>query len=82
MRTKHDGYMPKVFPLLALPAEIRIRIYELALVEEDDSIELTPNLRVPSLLHTSSQIRRETRPIWFDRNEFAIVRAKIGRAHV
>lgn len=59
--------------LVSLPAELRNRIYDYVLAEERN-IRITPQLRVPALLHTSRQVRAETRYTWFTVNQFRIVR--------
>lgn len=58
--------------LLSLPAELRKWIYEYALAERR-SIKITPGLRTPALLRTSSQLRCEAHPIWFKVNPFKLV---------
>lgn len=46
--------------LLALPPELRTKIYGFALTQEDD-ITLSATLREPGLLSTTRQIRKEAR---------------------
>lgn len=48
--------------LLALPAELRNRIYEYALIQDGQ----------PALLLTSCQIRQESLQIWYNRNDFEV----------
>ncbi|KAK3620960.1 hypothetical protein LTR56_023096 [Elasticomyces elasticus] len=54
---------------LALPAELRNTIYELALLQSDD-IEVDDQLRPPPLLQVSRQVREETGSMWYERNVF------------
>lgn len=64
--------------LLILPAELRNRIYEYALVEREP-IQLWPSptsfeprfRHVPGLLSANRQVRAETIPIFYYRNSFA-----------
>lgn len=51
--------------LLALPAELRVAIYEYTLTEDDKIVNMTPRLRLPGLLSTCRQVRAETISIWF-----------------
>lgn len=62
-------------PLLKLPAELRNRIYILAL-EPDfpsdiyiSSYRLSEGPSAPSILQTSRQLRKETTPIWYGGRE-------------
>lgn len=55
--------------LLSLPAELRSRIYDLALTQAD-YITVTPDLRQPRLLSVNRQIRKEARNIWYMSNTF------------
>lgn len=55
--------------LLDLPAELRIMIYNFALIQ-DDWIPLTPDLKPPGLLATCHQIREESMQIWYIQNDF------------
>ena len=57
--------------LLALPAELRNRIYEYALLQ-DGGIRVMPRLSQPSLLLTSRQICQESLQIWYNRNDFEV----------
>ena len=69
--------MPKSFPFLQLPAELRNTIYELALVEQspipvDKEVNrLNGFPDEPSLLRLCSSIRNEAIGIWLKSNEFA-----------
>ncbi|KAI5359479.1 hypothetical protein Slin14017_G103810 [Septoria linicola] len=58
--------------LLRLPAELRNRIYEHVLVEEDP-IPIEPGLKLPQLLSTCAQIREEATLLWFSENDFQTV---------
>lgn len=69
---------PSHSQLLSLPAELRNRIYEYALIEENE-IAITADLHVPALLQTSRQIRREARSLYFEKNTFTAVRVPIAR---
>ncbi|KAK4890039.1 hypothetical protein LTR27_011258 [Elasticomyces elasticus] len=56
-----------------LPAELRIAIYEYVLpLGETFFINLKDLLCVPALLLVSSQIRRETRDMWYKNNRFCM----------
>ncbi|KAK4958805.1 hypothetical protein LTR10_003602 [Elasticomyces elasticus] len=55
--------------LYKLPAELRVSIFEFALIE-DNKIIVSTALRLPSLLRVSSQVRDETVPIWYRGNTF------------
>lgn len=60
-----------------LSAELRNRIYELALVEKghvkiQDGLGSPPE-RPPALLHTCRQIRAEALPIYYKQNTFLVV---------
>ncbi|KAK5111956.1 hypothetical protein LTR85_011703 [Meristemomyces frigidus] len=56
-------------PLLALPAELRNRIYEFALLEQE-TVHVDDNLRRPALLDTCRQIRSEALRLWYTENAF------------
>ena len=59
--------------LFELPAELRIRIYEDALIEEED-VEVSPTkFAPPGLLSTNRQIRHETSRLYYNDNIFKIV---------
>ncbi|KAK4500664.1 hypothetical protein PRZ48_008853 [Zasmidium cellare] len=59
--------------LLGFPAEIRNRIYEHALIE-DDAIDVNPTgLPQPALLCTSRQIRTEAIGIYYNSNKFRVL---------
>lgn len=58
-------------PLLALPAELRKKIWAYAL-HEPGRIKLVPTLQKPSLLWTSRQIRSETHKLYLTANAFEI----------
>ncbi|KAK5739638.1 hypothetical protein LTR17_005122 [Elasticomyces elasticus] len=55
--------------LFELPAELRIIIWECALLEDLDII-VNKHLRIPSLLRVSKQVREETTSIWYNGNTF------------
>ncbi|KAK4541937.1 hypothetical protein LTR36_007301 [Oleoguttula mirabilis] len=55
--------------LMSLPPELRIAIFEFCLCEVGP-IEVTALLKEPALLQTDRQVRAETRPIWYQGNEF------------
>lgn len=66
-------------PLLALPPELRTRIYEYAVVEETPvsvgeqspvTFAWQPRIREPALLHTNRQLRAETSLIYYSMNVF------------
>lgn len=54
-----------------MPSEIRNYIYTLALTRPC-TIEITKNLRIPSLLQTNRQLRHEALAIWLEDNRFRI----------
>lgn len=56
--------------LLALPAELRNKIYHFSLVDEDE-IFITSELKPPSLLSTCRQVRNEALQIYYFANSFA-----------
>jgi len=58
--------------LLDLPPELRLRIYDYALISQDGFVHVTPQLKQPPLLLTSHLVRREALPIWYDGNKVAI----------
>ena len=57
-------------PLLKLSPELRNRIYEFAL-QEEDYIEIISRLKPPSLLSTCTRIHDEATALWFELNNFA-----------
>lgn len=58
--------------LLALPPELRNRIYEFSLVAEAGHITVTLSTKQPPLLHTCTQIRAEAKSMWYNSNRFQI----------
>lgn len=61
--------------LLALPAELRNPIYEMALIEDSPiRIEVEPDARleIPGLLLACKSLREETLGIWYQSNQFVI----------
>ncbi|KAK5739641.1 hypothetical protein LTR17_005125 [Elasticomyces elasticus] len=54
---------------LALPPELRNTIYELALLQ-GHTISVHKQLRIPSLLHVSRQVKKEASGIWYEGNRF------------
>ncbi|KAK4958795.1 hypothetical protein LTR10_003591 [Elasticomyces elasticus] len=52
---------------LALPPELRNRIYELALLQ-GHTILVHKQLRIPSLLQVSRQVKKEASGIWYEGN--------------
>ncbi|CAK4033156.1 Hypothetical predicted protein [Lecanosticta acicola] len=54
--------------LLSLPAELRNTIYELVLTS-DNPVPVTRKV-FPALLHTSSRLRKEAAPIYYQSNTF------------
>ena len=58
--------------LLGLPAELRISIYEYALLDAN-TITVTPSLQQPALLNTCRQIRKEAITVWYQSNVFFAV---------
>lgn len=70
LATKFAGLSLKQCHLLELAAELRNRIYEYALVEDDD-VEIRPEtFAQPGLLLTCRKIRAEALPIYFLDNVF------------
>ncbi|KAI5367235.1 hypothetical protein Slin15195_G023630 [Septoria linicola] len=75
-------YQSQDCPLLLLPAELRNRIYRFVLVVDgsvpaterdwEDAIEITQVLRIPALLSTCKQIRKEAAGIWLFENCLSI----------
>ncbi|KAK5678505.1 hypothetical protein LTS10_008949 [Elasticomyces elasticus] len=61
--------------LLTLPPELREIIYAHAL-QEDGEIAVTKSLKQPGLLRTCTQLRRETKGMWYHLNKFSV---DIGR---
>ncbi|KXS99026.1 hypothetical protein AC578_6140 [Pseudocercospora eumusae] len=59
--------------LLDLAAELRNHIYEYALIEDDAITFSRSKIAQPGLLRTCRQIREETRPIYYCRNDFVIM---------
>lgn len=58
--------------LLELPAELRVRIYEDALLQED-RVEITKrSFAQPGLLRTCRQIRHEASTIHYNKNKFSV----------
>lgn len=57
--------------ILALPAELRIAIFEHALIEHP-YIRVTAQLRPPALLSVCKQVREEGLSIWYGENLFAM----------
>jgi hypothetical protein len=58
------------FPFMALPREIRNSIYKYA-VHQQGVIKKAPTV-TPALLHTSKQVREESRPIFISINRFQL----------
>ena len=56
--------------LLDLPAELKLAIYEFALFDEDDPIEIDEELQEPPLLWVCREIRTAARKIWYAENSF------------
>jgi hypothetical protein len=54
---------------MALPAELRISIFEYAL-KEDNRIPISDHVNQPPLLSISRQVRREALPLWYQVNSF------------
>lgn len=54
--------------LLSLPPELRLIIYEFALITR--RVEMDSTTKPPSLLSTSRQVRSETIPVWYGKNKF------------
>lgn len=61
------------FPLLRLPAELRNRIYTLALTSPADEALALRELTIPPLLQTSRQLRREAMGLLTAVNEVEVV---------
>lgn len=57
--------------LLRLPAELRNRVWELALIDTHPIVVDQSNYRQPALLRTCSQIRNEAAAIYYEQNTFA-----------
>lgn len=59
-------------PLLNLPAEIRNRIWTLAVVKDDTIIRkaYTQHRALPGIIHASRQTRKETLPMYLAQNTF------------
>lgn len=71
--------------LFTLPAELRNRIYELALVtsDQDTRIRVRPQLKFPGLLSTCRQARAEAHKIYWFQNKFnQTVRDCNGSLHI
>ncbi|KAK4891701.1 hypothetical protein LTR27_009709 [Elasticomyces elasticus] len=54
---------------LALPPELRNRIYEYVLIDPN-KISVDANLQIPPLLHVSRQVKTEASGIWYWGNHF------------
>ncbi|KAK5739143.1 hypothetical protein LTR17_005444 [Elasticomyces elasticus] len=54
---------------LALPPELRKRIYEYTLIQSNEVV-VDVHLQVPSLLHVSRQVKKEASGIWYGGNHF------------
>jgi len=63
---------PTTSALLNLPPELRIIIFEFALIV-DGNIAVTTDTKTPALFATNRQVRSETIPIWYGKNEFRFV---------
>ncbi|KAI7324289.1 hypothetical protein KC340_g6425, partial [Hortaea werneckii] len=61
-------------PLLALPPELRNKIYSLALTSSSTKPRPTPTGRLqrPALLKTNVQLRAETTQMWFAQTSFQL----------
>lgn len=70
-RTTGEDVESTPLGLLALPAELRVKIYELVLIS-DKPIDIDTNLKQPGLLLVSRQLRNEAHGIWYKRNKFLI----------
>ncbi|TIA61122.1 hypothetical protein D6C77_03650 [Aureobasidium pullulans] len=81
-------YRPKAFPLMRLPPELRLKIYEY-LLPEDRMFHLTAGIpeatwkthsstqgvfrsRFPALLYVSRQVHREFQPLFYGSSTFVI----------
>lgn len=72
----HETTNCSACPLLALPAELRVYIYELALTADGplDVNDERINAKQPALTHTNRQIRIEALPVSYGKNTFGIAR--------
>ena len=70
----------KESPFLKLPAELRNRIYEEALIRTKTvhltTLEAKPSWRCPDLLHTCQQLRSEASTIYYSGNTFRVLALK------
>lgn len=57
--------------LLALPGELRTKIYEFCLLEPD-LINIDSNPVEPALLSVNRQMRKEARPLYYNDNNFSV----------
>ena len=65
--------IPQTSKLLALPAELRNSIYELALLgDKDEQVKITADFKHPGLLSVCSQLHNETLGIWYHNHEFLV----------
>lgn len=65
--------IPQTSKLLALPAELRNSIYELAMLSgKDEQVKITADFKRPGLLSACSQLRSETLGIWYHNHEFLV----------
>ncbi|KAK3632330.1 hypothetical protein LTR56_005395 [Elasticomyces elasticus] len=68
----HHARKPNRCHLLAIPAEIRVKIFELSL-QEDDIVEVNGRAQhLPGLLTTCVHIRREALSIYYSINRFRL----------
>lgn len=63
---------PQPSRLLALPPELRNRIYDYVLTENEAKVVVTPALKPPPLLLACTQIRSEALALWYSNNDFQI----------
>ncbi|KAK5747386.1 hypothetical protein LTR17_000026 [Elasticomyces elasticus] len=69
---QHHACTPNKCHLLALPAELRVKIFELSLIQSTTIKVDNSGLSVPSLLSVSIRVRNEAIYIYYSTNRFRI----------
>ncbi|KAK5747387.1 hypothetical protein LTR17_000027 [Elasticomyces elasticus] len=73
VNTHHHAQKPPKSHLLALPSELRVRIFEFSLTEASYIDVTDQGLEPPGLLAVSTQVRDEAITIYYSTNKFRLV---------
>ncbi|KAK4896443.1 hypothetical protein LTR27_005657 [Elasticomyces elasticus] len=73
VNTHHHAQKPPQFHLLALPSELRVKIFEFSLTEANCIDVTDQGIEPPGLLAVSTQVRDEAITIYYSTNKFRLV---------